>query len=442
MRAFSIALGCLALAAVALACVSFRQPAVGAAASTLRVSRQLNTLKRGGAMKLVPRKTFQATRRPVGVQGMHEVQEAARVVAESKDAIHAAAQAGHNALAELHTLPPHMITALADAADAAAQQGNGPFGKFVNLIAGTIIFLSNNLQRAGISQSVGLSIVLFTALIKALTYPLNKQQIKSSETMAVIQPKIKEIQEKYKDDPNTSAQKLQEVYAENKVNPLAGLLPAFAQIPIFIALYRALQQLATNDMMNQPFLWLPNLEGPTYGVIGGNWLFQNWQNGVPQFGWHDTLAYVSLPVILIASQIVSQRLLVSKEQYEAQPAWTKYLPIIFGYFSLNVPSGLAVYWTTNNIITTATNMALKSGFKNDPEFVSLKAKVAKIDAPVEKQMPIVKKKVKVDDDDDDGPQESSRGKASPPKKKSKKDKKKAKKNKGKKNAARSAEMMK
>jgi len=342
------------------------------------------------------------------------------------------------------SLPVQFFTSLADAASeavsdpgatgaAAAEVAKqvGLFGKFVALIAGTIVFMSNGLQNAGVEQSVGLSIVLFTLFVKAVTFPLNEKQIKSSETMAIIQPKIKELQEKYKDDPNKSAQKLQEVYAENNVNPLAGLLPTFAQIPIFIALYRALQNLATEGMMNQPFLWLPNLEGPTFGPIGTNWLFGGFHDGVPQYGWHDTLAYLSLPAFLIVSQIVSQRLLVTKEQYDAQPQWTKFLPIIFGYFSLNVPSGLAIYWVANNLITTTGNLALKSKYRNDPEIVALRERISKVDAPVEKQMPYVKPKEFEPVEQQESSNESSvssRGKGSPPKMKKQK-KKKGKKNK-------------
>lgn len=335
-------------------------------------------------------------------------------VVQHKDIVEGAA-AVHNTLPHL----PNFLGAVADAGDAAATAVEeaakpGPFGLLVNGIKGAILGISNQLQAAGVEQSIGLSIVIFTLFVKALTFPLTTQQIKSQETMQLIQPKIKEIQEKYKDDPNKSASKLQAIYSENKVNPAAGLFPAFAQIPIFIALYRALQQLATADMMNQPFLWLPNLEGPTYGQIGSAWLANN------QFTTEETLAYLSLPIILIASQVVSQRLLTTKEQYDAQPSWTKFLPIIFGYFSVNVPSGLAIYWVTNNLVTTGTNFALKAKYKNDPEIVGLKERLAKVDAPVEKQMPYVKPKKKVVEEEvDTTPAVSSRGKDAPAKKKKK-----------------------
>jgi YidC/Oxa1 family membrane protein insertase len=77
-------------------------------------------------------------------------------------------------------------------------------------------------------------------------------------------------------------QKIAEVYQTNEVNPLAGCLPSFAQIPIFIGLYRAVLNLAADNKLDEPFLFLPNLEGPTYGADpahGSDWLFQNWYVG-------------------------------------------------------------------------------------------------------------------------------------------------------------------
>mmetsp|Transcript_12754 Transcript_12754/g.17833 ORF Transcript_12754/g.17833 Transcript_12754/m.17833 type:complete len:473 (+) Transcript_12754:2-1420(+) len=374
-------------------------------------------------------------RSQLNVNAVPEINDIVGTLQANKDIVEHAAVASKAVAAD--TITPQLFASLADAVQVVSEQEKsvGPFGQFVKLIAGTILFMSNSLQKVGVEQSIGLSIVLFTVFVKLLTFPLNEQQIKGTERMGIIQPKIKEIQAKYKDDPNKSAEKLQSVYAENQVNPLAGLLPAFAQIPIFIALYRALQNLATDGQMNQPFLWLPNLEGPTFGPIGTNWLFTGFHDGVPQYGWHDTAAYLSLPIFLIFSQIVSQRLLVSKEQYDAQPQWTKFLPIIFGYFSLNVPSGLAVYWVANNIVTTGTNIALKQKFKNDPEVVALRERISKVDAPVEKPKPYVKPKEIVEESATVGmaseqsqqPVASSRGKSEPPKKRKKKKGKRSKK---------------
>lgn len=189
---------------------------------------------------------------------------------------------------------------------------------------------------------------------------------------------MKEIQAKYKSDPQLQQQKMAQLYQDNNVNPLAGCLPALVQIPIFISLYRALTNLAAQvypfvlrlsvwpvrfgwvggrvwsllgcspsaqpvsgrlegaraspawvvtltrsprthtpqsaaqNELNEPFLWLPNLEGPTYGAgptDGMNWLTKGWEGLTPSLGWHDTVAFLTIPLILIVSQSISQKIL-------------------------------------------------------------------------------------------------------------------------------------
>ena len=138
--------------------------------------------------------------------------------------------------------------------------------------------------------------------------------------MQAIQPAAKKLQDKYKDrDPARLNQELQKLYADNQVNPLAGCLPSLAQIPIFIGLYRSLLALAKDDKITEPFLWIPSLEGPSADYTQGiTWLTDGWVNGVPPLGWHDTLAYLVLPVVLTASQFVSTSILTPKNDDPAQ----------------------------------------------------------------------------------------------------------------------------
>ena len=97
------------------------------------------------------------------------------------------------------------------------------------------------LQGFGVEGAYGIAIISFTLLLKGLTLPLNKAQIESTSKMQAIQPAAKALQDKYKDrDPARLNQELQALYQDNQVNPLAGCLPAFAQIPLFIGLYRSL----------------------------------------------------------------------------------------------------------------------------------------------------------------------------------------------------------
>jgi YidC/Oxa1 family membrane protein insertase len=187
-----------------------------------------------------------------------------------------------------------------------------------------------------------------------------------------LSPTIKEIQAKYQSNPEVMNQKIAEVYQTNQVNPLAGCIPSLVQIPVFVGLYRAVLDLAQENKLDEPFLWLPSLEGPVYGADptkGSAWLFEGWTNGVPSLGWEDTISFLVLPIFLIISQYLSMELMTPQEQKAQQPVFLKVLPLMIGWFSLNVPSALCVYWVTNNIITTATSVIIRNNLKMEPVLI-------------------------------------------------------------------------
>jgi YidC/Oxa1 family membrane protein insertase len=236
-----------------------------------------------------------------------------------------------------------------------------------------IVTLHDLLKGAGVDQAYGPAIISFTLVLKLLTFPLNKQQIESTTKMQAIQPAAKKLQEKYRNaDPARLNMELQKLYTDNQVNPLAGCLPSLAQIPIFIGLYRSVLNLAKADRLDESFLWLPSLEGPVSDYTNGiSWLTgnadlgYNWANGAPPLGWEATGAYLVLPVLLVVSQFVSMEILSPPKsddpaQQQSQ-AILKFLPFMIGYFSLSVPSGLGLYWMTNNIVTTLSTVLIRQG---------------------------------------------------------------------------------
>jgi YidC/Oxa1 family membrane protein insertase len=187
-----------------------------------------------------------------------------------------------------------------------------------------------------------------------------------------LQPMVKDIQAKYQSNPEVMNQKISEAYKENDVNPLAGCLPSIVQIPVFIGLYRAVLDLAKENKLNEGFLFLPSLEGPIYGADpaqGSAWLFSGWTDGAPSLGWDDTIAFLILPVVLVISQFVSMELMAPKDQPQQSNAVLKLLPLMIGWFSLNVPAALCIYWVTNNIVTTATSLVIRNSMKVDPAAV-------------------------------------------------------------------------
>jgi YidC/Oxa1 family membrane protein insertase len=190
--------------------------------------------------------------------------------------------------------------------------------------------------------------------------------------LQALQPTIKEIQAKYQSNPEVMNQKVSEIYQSNDVNPLAGCVPSLVQIPVFIGLYRGVLGLAKENMLDEPFLWLPNLEGPVYGAdptTANNWIFQ-WVDGSPPLGWDDTIAFLALPLFLVISQFVSMEIMSPKDGPQQGNIVLKLLPLMIGWFSLNVPAALCLYWVTNNIVTTATSVIIRNSVKNDAVAIS------------------------------------------------------------------------
>jgi YidC/Oxa1 family membrane protein insertase len=164
--------------------------------------------------------------------------------------------------------------------DAAAASGNGWFGFLVGPISGLLVIIHSAMVAAGMSANAwGISIIILTLTIKALTFPLTKTQLEGTSKMQAMQPAIKELQAKYQSNPEVMNQKISEFYQENEVNPLAGCIPSLVQIPVFIGLYRAVLTLAKDNVLDEGFLWLPSLEGPTFGADpahGSDWILKGW----------------------------------------------------------------------------------------------------------------------------------------------------------------------
>jgi len=306
------------------------------------------------------------------------IQSAFSSIAISDEEITAIADTVSDAVAPAVSAISDAVTSVPpEAADVAADasQNSGFFG----FLTGPIEFILQGIHAVLVGMGMdenswGISIVAMTVIIKLVTYPLTKTQLESTTRMQQLQPEIKGIQAKYQSNPEVMNQKIAEVYQTNQVNPLAGCLPAIVQLPVFIGLYRAVLDLAKENKLDQPFLFLPNLEGPTYGAdpsSGSDWLFKNWVDGVPSLGWEDTAAFLSIPIILVVSQSISQKLMQPKDMTPEQEAAQnnivlKLLPLLIGWFSINVPAALGVYWITNNFITTALSVQIRTSLENNP----------------------------------------------------------------------------
>ncbi|KAF7152561.1 hypothetical protein RHSIM_Rhsim01G0226500 [Rhododendron simsii] len=227
--------------------------------------------------------------------------------------------------------------------------------------------LKDGLTAVHVPYAYGFAIILLTVIVKLVTFPLTKQQVESSLAMQNLQPKIKAIQERYKGNQERIQLETSRLYKQAGVNPLAGCFPTLATIPVWIGLYQALSNVANEGLLTEGFFWIPSLGGPTtiaarQSGSGISWLFP-FVDGHPPLGWHDTAAYLVLPVLLVASQFVSMEIMKPPQSDDPAQKNTllvfKFLPLMIGYFSLSVPSGLSIYWFTNNVLSTAQQVWLK-----------------------------------------------------------------------------------
>ncbi|KAI7837770.1 hypothetical protein COHA_008401 [Chlorella ohadii] len=250
-------------------------------------------------------------------------------------------------------------------AAAEAPKNSGFFGAFAGAFEAFLKVLDDGLEKLNVPYSYGFAIILLTVLVKVATYPLTAKQVESTLSMQALQPKVKALQAKYAGDQERLQVETAKLYQNAGVNPLAGCLPSLATIPIFIGLYRALSNVADEGLLTDGFFWIPSLAGPTTVNGGLGWL-TSWEGGAPQLGWADTGAYLVLPILLIVSQYFSQKVISPPQSNDPAQQQTaailKFLPLMIGYFSLNVPSGLTLYWFANNLITTAQQLYLRNKF--------------------------------------------------------------------------------
>jgi YidC/Oxa1 family membrane protein insertase len=242
----------------------------------------------------------------------------------------------------------------------------GLWGSFVNFIAIALVFFDHSLEAVNIPYSFGFAIILFTVLVRLATFPLNMQQIKSSKAMQELQPKLKELQDKYKGDREKLAQEQMKLYREAGVNPLGGCLPMLVQMPIWFALYQSLVQLSTQGLLREGFFWIPSLAGPVSSWGGGiEWLWPF----PPTVGWGNAVAYLVMPILLLVSQFYMQQLMTpptSDPQQAQMQSIMKFMPLMFGYFALIVPSGLTLYWFTSNILGIVQHFFTKTQLDQAP----------------------------------------------------------------------------
>jgi YidC/Oxa1 family membrane protein insertase len=194
----------------------------------------------------------------------------------------------------------------------------------------------------------GVAIILLTILIKVVFFPITHKSYESTSKMQSIQPKLKEIQAKYKNDPNKLNKETAALYKSEGVNPMGGCLPLLIQMPIFFALYGLLNKYF--DLRGAVFIpgWITDLSAPESILNFGNFT-------LPILGWNDLRL---LPILYLGTQLLMSKFTQAPSGGGGQSAMqTKMLtlgmPIMFFFILYDMPSGLLIYWTFSNILTAA-----------------------------------------------------------------------------------------
>ena len=214
-------------------------------------------------------------------------------------------------------------------------------------IARPMVLLLNWLK--GLCGSYGIAIILLTLIVRILFWPVTQKANSSMRRMQKLQPKIKELQEKYKetpmDTPDDTArkkaelnQKMMELYRVEKVNPVGGCLPVLLQIPVFIALYSALDSAV--ELRNVPFLWCTDLSRPD--LVGPTLPFA--LPFIGQVGFHPL-------VIAMTALMVLQQKMTPSAADSTQQKMMMIMPIVMLFMFYNLPSGLTLYWTVSQIFS-------------------------------------------------------------------------------------------
>ena len=243
-------------------------------------------------------------------------------------------------------LPAILLGLVVVAIFATVQAGRDPWHTlFVDPLINFLVLFNNVLLG-----QFGLAIILFTVFMRLLTLPLTVRQFQSTKAMSAIQPKVQEIQKKYK-DPKRRQEELMKLYREAGVNPLGCLMPMLIQFPVWIALYRALIVLvggvpeAVVDLSQHLYPW-PYL----YSAIPLEQHFL-WLN----LGRPDT-TFV-LPILVGVTTYLQQKVsttssvATSPEQQQMNQTLNLMMPLMFTWFTLAVPSGLGLYWLVSNVIS-------------------------------------------------------------------------------------------
>ncbi len=198
------------------------------------------------------------------------------------------------------------------------------------LVSETLLNMMNLIHRFVGNYAV--AILILTAIIKLILWPLQTKANKSMRRMAALSPKMQELKEKYKDDPTKMNAEVMKLYKDYGINPVSGCLPMMIQIPIFFGLFTMLRQAV--ELRNASFLWVHDLSQPDTVAH------------IPGLGWPINI----LPLIMAGTSFWMTHV-TPKSGDSTQQRVMMFMPLIFVVFCYNFAAALALYYTTQNLFT-------------------------------------------------------------------------------------------
>lgn len=195
------------------------------------------------------------------------------------------------------------------------------FDYFIGFIQSLVTLFYNITVNLGF-PNYGIAIILFTLVIKALLFPLTAKQMKSMKAMKELGPKLKALQEKYKNDKEAQQKAVSNLYKETGINPLAGCLPLLLQMPILSGMFYALRNYSY--VSHPGFLWINNLSESDHLYI--------------------------LPILAALTTYLSSQSMATDDSNNQSKMMLLAMPFFIGYMTLNFPAGLGLYWVVSNLV--------------------------------------------------------------------------------------------
>ena len=215
------------------------------------------------------------------------------------------------------------------------------FGSFSGFFAKLLLLALNGIHKLGISY--GFTIVVITVLIKALFWPLTAASTRSMKRMQELQPEMKAVQERYKDDPTKLNRKMMEFWKEHKVNPFGGCLPVLLQMPVFIGFFAMIQ--TAIELRGASFLWACDLTKPDTLLVSPGLNFP----------------LNPMPLLMGVTMLWQARLQPAAPGMDPMQArMMKYMPLMFLFMLYNFSSGLTLYWTVQNLLSIVQSKLTRS----------------------------------------------------------------------------------